>query len=146
MDGEEIRRQNLFKEIDLIQEVIKRMASNSFLLKGWSLTLITAFFVLINKKVLDSNLMFFVLLPLIVFWGLDAYFLRLERLYRKLYDWVIANRLKTDDFLFDLRAESRFKGDVCCVFCVMFSKTLWWFYGSIFIATIGLISKMKGWW
>lgn len=30
---------NLHKEIDLIQECIKRMASNSFMLKGWTITI-----------------------------------------------------------------------------------------------------------
>ena len=28
----------LFKEIDLIQEIVKRLASNSFLIKGWAVT------------------------------------------------------------------------------------------------------------
>lgn len=31
----------LLKEIDLIQNCIKRMASNSFLLKGWFITLLS---------------------------------------------------------------------------------------------------------
>jgi len=30
------------KHLEMIQDVIKRMASNSFLLKGWSLTLVVA--------------------------------------------------------------------------------------------------------
>ena len=33
-------KENLHKEIDLIQECIKRMANNSFLLKGWTISLV----------------------------------------------------------------------------------------------------------
>jgi len=33
--------ENLLKEIDLIQSCIKRMAQNSFIVKGWMLSLIT---------------------------------------------------------------------------------------------------------
>lgn len=36
MDNEKI----LLKEIDLAQDVIKRMANNSFIIKGWTITLV----------------------------------------------------------------------------------------------------------
>ena len=32
----------LLKEIDVIQDIIKRLANNSFMIKGWALTLIVA--------------------------------------------------------------------------------------------------------
>ena len=118
----------LFKEIGLIQDIIKRMASNSFLIKGWMVTLVVASLLLKGPKhqVLIS------LIPLIVFWFLDAYFLQRERMYRKLYDWVIANRLITDEHLFDLNAK-RFEKNVANICQIMFSITLGWFYGTIFI-------------
>ena len=37
MDDNEVK-DIMFKEVDLIQGVINRMASNSFMIKGWSLT------------------------------------------------------------------------------------------------------------
>jgi len=71
-------------------------------------------------------------IPLIGFWFLDAYFLWQERLYRKLYEWVIVNRSKTDDFLFDMDA-SRFKDQIGSKCKTMFSLTLLWFYGVILV-------------
>ncbi len=43
------------KHLELSQGVINRMAGNSFLLKGWSVTLVSALFALSAK---DSNQMF----------------------------------------------------------------------------------------
>jgi len=78
-------QEDIAKHLEIIQSVITRMASNSFLLKGWSVTLTAALFALAAK---DSNLnfVFVALLPVLSFWGLDAYYLRQERLFRKLYD------------------------------------------------------------
>ena len=61
------------------------MAGNSFLLKGWTVTIAAALFALAAK---DSNRRFAVLalFPSLAFWGLDAYYLRQERLFRRLYD------------------------------------------------------------
>jgi len=56
-------------------------------------------------------------------------------MYRKLYDWVINNRLKTEDHLFDLNAY-RFKGEVQPKLRIMFSTTLGWFYGSIVVLVL----------
>ncbi len=74
-------------------------------------------------------------IPLIVFWFLDAYFLQQERLYRELYKWVVANRHKTEEHLFDMNAY-RFKGNVQSKLRIMFSITLGWFYGSVGILTV----------
>ncbi len=75
------------KHLEFIQSVINRMASNSFLLKGWSVTLVTALFALSDK---DSRISCLLLayLPVILFWILDGYFLGQEHAFRKLYDKV----------------------------------------------------------
>jgi hypothetical protein len=75
------------KHLEFAQNIIDRMASNSFLLKGWTITLAAALFALAAK---DSNAGFAALafFPALVFWGLDAYYLRRERLYRCLYNAV----------------------------------------------------------
>lgn len=119
------------EEIKIIQDVIKRLAFNSFMIKGWAITLVVVTLLLKGDKcqVLIS------FIPLIVFWFLNAYFLRQERMYRKLYDWVISNRLKTDEYLFDMNAY-RFERDVQSKFRIMFSITLGWFYGCIAILIV----------
>jgi len=119
------------EEIKIIQDIIKRLAFNSFMIKGWAITLVVVTLLLKGDKyqVLIS------FIPLIVFWFLNAYFLWQERMYRKLYDWIISHRLKTDEYLFDMNAY-RFKGDVQSKFMIMFSITLGWFYGCIAILIV----------
>jgi len=56
-------------------------------------------------------------------------------MYRKLYEWVVNNRMKTDEYLFDMNAY-RFKDEVQSRFKIMFSITLGWFYGSIAILIV----------
>ena len=76
--------ENKINHLNMIQDVINRMASNSFALKGWSVTLIAGIFVLSSK---DNDKLYFLVsyIPVIVFWGLDSYYLLQERLYRALY-------------------------------------------------------------
>ncbi|RLE44464.1 hypothetical protein DRJ16_02180 [Candidatus Woesearchaeota archaeon] len=121
----------MLKEIEIIQDIIKRMAFNSFMIKGWAITLVTVTLLLRGSKY--QVLIAFI--PLLVFWFLDAYFLWQERLYRRLYNWVIKNRMSTEDYLFDMNAY-RFKDEEQSKLRIMFSITLGWFYGSIFILTL----------
>jgi len=37
MDEKESLKEYMLKEIDIIQEIIKRMAFNSFMIKGWAI-------------------------------------------------------------------------------------------------------------
>ena len=96
------------KHLELTQGIINRMANNSFLLKGWSVVLISALFALSAK---DANPVFIYLayFPCITFWSLDGYFLRQERMYRKLYCEVATT--KPENISFGLNA-SRFGDDV----------------------------------
>lgn len=72
------------KHLEFIQGVINRLAANSFLLKGWTITLTAALFAFAAQ---DADLAFAFIAPFsaFAFWGLDAYYLRQERLYRLLY-------------------------------------------------------------
>jgi len=89
--------ENKQKHLEMIQNVITRMANNSFMLKGWAVTLVAGIFALASK---DANKVFFLIayVPIVTFWGLDAYYLRQERLYRKLYDDVRRKNEKDIDF------------------------------------------------
>lgn len=130
----------LHKEIDLIQGVINRMANNSFLLKGWMITIIVAVLALTKDTLVTDDIDYLsivLLLPLIVFWYLDAFFLHKEKCFRKLYEWVIANRHNSNEFLYSLDY-SRFKNDVESIGKIMFSKTLGTFYGITAVILIGI--------
>lgn len=133
-------KETLHKEIDLIQSVISRMASNSFLLKGWLISLIAVILALTKDTLLTDDIKYLCLilmLPVIVFWYLDAFFLHKEKCYRKLYDWVIKNRSTSEEFLYSLDY-SRFKNEVKGIFKIMFSRTLFPFYGITSIILIGI--------
>lgn len=113
----------MFKEVDIIQDIIKRMASNSFLIKGWTVTLVVGTFLLKG----EYYQMFFAFIPLVAFWYLDAFFLRQEKLYRKLYKWVVTNRMSDETNILDMNAK-RFQDKVASETKIMFSITLNWFY------------------
>ena len=118
--------------LEMIQGVVNRLSSNSFLLKGWSVVLISAMFALAvgGKQLLFIYLAYF---PAIVFWGLDGYFLQQGRLFRKLYDNV--RGLSEEEIDFSMNTY-KFKGEVDSWVSVILSKTLVAFHGSILISII----------
>ncbi|MEK6374711.1 MAG: hypothetical protein AABO58_18690 [Acidobacteriota bacterium] len=75
------------KHLEMLQAVISRLASNSFTIKGWGTTLVAALLAYIAKDGKPQNA-WIVLMPTVVFWGLDAYYLGLERAFRDLYKQV----------------------------------------------------------
>src|SRR5277367_963871 len=111
--------------LGFIQGVITRMGSNSFLLKSWSLTLVTALFALSSKDA-DPRFVELAFLPVIFFWLLDTFFLHQERLFRKLYQEVAADRVPAEGFSMDT---SSVRKDVPSSIRVAFSRTLLAFHG-----------------
>lgn len=141
MENKDKLKEYMLKEIDIIQDIIRRMGFNSFMIKGWAITLVVITLLLKGSE----YQVWIAFIPLLVFWFLDAYLLWQERMYRKLYEWVINNRLKTEEYLFDMNAY-RFRDKVQSIPRIMFSITLGWLYGSIAILIIiyTLILLTKG--
>jgi hypothetical protein len=75
--------------LEMIQACIARMATNSFLLKGWTVTLATGLFVLSSHDT-EPAFSLVALLPAVVFWSLDAFYMGRERLFRRLYEQTVA--------------------------------------------------------
>lgn len=124
-----IRQEILYKEIDLIQSCISRMAQNSFMVKGWVITLVAACCAVSSLTNNEWKLLFiFGALAIILFWYLDAFFLKMEHLYRFKYEWVIKNRLSKDQHAFDLNPYNKQMWETekkePSIMGVMFSKTL----------------------
>lgn len=88
------------KHLEFIQAVINRLSANSFLLKGWSVVLVSALFAL-SANDANSAFVFLAYIPAIIFWGLDGYFLWQERTFRKLYDRVRIQEEADIDFSMD---------------------------------------------
>lgn len=77
------------KHLDYIQAIITRMAQHSFTLKGWCISLVLAFIAVLIREGATNPLYWTPPIPIICcFWGLDAYYLRREKLFRALYDKV----------------------------------------------------------
>lgn len=128
------------KHLEFAQAVITRMAANSFWLKGWAVTLVSAILALAAKDG-NARMLPVAVLPIVVFWFLDAYFLRQERLYRKLYDSIRLKSPEGVDFSLDA---ARFAPEVSSYAGVMFSITLRWFYGVLLSLLLAVMAVAAG--
>jgi len=86
-----------FKHLEFIQAAIARMATNSFLFKGWAITIAVGLsaFAAIDTK---AALLAIAIISTGMFWGLDAYYLWLERGFIKLHAEVAAKKENDIDF------------------------------------------------
>lgn len=118
------------KHLEFLQGVISRLARNSFLIKGWTVTLVAALFALASKDA-EAGYVLIAYLPTLMFWSLDAYYLRQERLFRSLYDQV--RRGEIADFSMDTTpVDEEVEGWIR----VAFSRTIFLFYGVLAITII----------
>ncbi len=116
------------EDIKIIQEIIKRMAENSFKIKGWTIGLIVI--AIVFRAKIDSVFVAFV--PLLAFSYLDAYYLMFERRFRKLYNTKIYNFQKgqiSDIFQINIDKEYSLQD----IFNTYKSKSISIFYGGIFV-------------
>lgn len=121
--------------LGFIQNIINRMASNSFLIKGFSITFVTTLY----SYLLDKNHIQIIFIPICLFWYLDAYFLYQEKLYRELYNKVVKNESSINEFSLDasIRAnEGECSCDVLikrvkCYFKAFLNPTILCFNGAI---------------
>ena len=69
------------KHLEFIQSTITRMNQNSFQIKGWMITLVSALLALYASS---ENVIYILIAiaPAVVFWFLDAYYLQQERRFR----------------------------------------------------------------
>ncbi|MBI2045425.1 hypothetical protein HYT23_05175 [Candidatus Pacearchaeota archaeon] len=127
--------------LEFLQLAINRMASNSFILKGWNITLIVGLFALTLKD-LSSVYLYLAILPALAFWGLDAYYLRQERLFRELYDSVRKTKRKDID-PYSLNTQS-VNGKVKNWFYTLFSPTVILLHGAVILFITIFIIIVRG--
>ena len=126
---------NKHAHLSMIQDVVNRLSNNSFLLKGWSVVLVSAMFALSAK---DTAPLFVYLayFPAIAFWGLDGYFLKQEKLFRGLYDHVRELPEDSIDYSMDT-SRAAAKGDSWLG--VTLSKTLLAFHGVVVASIVAVM-------
>jgi len=76
------------KYLDHIQAVISRHNSNSFMIKGWTITICTAILAIAGTWK-EPLLSLIALVPITVFWVLDSFYLANERCFVSLYNAAI---------------------------------------------------------
>ncbi|EQL63006.1 hypothetical protein N406_08360 [Helicobacter pylori FD577] len=135
------RAKILIEELKILQGVINRMAQNSLECKKWTLVLAVGVLSLKIEAISNSYGLCVLGVLLLCFWFLDAYYLTQERSFRKQYQWLIENRLKTDERLFEVLPAHQ----TCrCVqfLCSMFSFSLfpYWALG-LCLVVYGFVSN-----
>lgn len=131
--------ENKIKHLEMIQGVINRMAHCSFLLKGWSVLIISALLAL-SIKDCEKGFVIVALLPAFVFWVLDGFYLWQERLYRVLYDEV---RIKNEgDIDFSMKTKECEK-KINSWFGALFSSTIIIFHLCVFVIIVAMILKIN---
>ena len=98
----EDERKNLFNDddrqyIEMLQGNIERMAGNSAKCKSWMVTIVSSLIAL-QCSIKDSNWWLLLgILPIVLFWYLDVYYLHLERGMRNL-EAVFLNMFRDKEF------------------------------------------------
>lgn len=124
--------------LEMIQGIISRMSANSFMLKGWSVTLVAGIFVLSDRET-DGLFFLVALAPTILFWFLDSYYLKIERQYKHLYD--IITDTHPDEINFKITRPKADKQRKTCYFQCFKSATEGFFYCPLIL----LICTIAAW-
>lgn len=124
---------NKIKHLEFIQNIIARQAKNSFLLKGWIITIIVALLTFTSKDVTFKSILCIYAL-IFIFWMLDSYFVWQERLFRALYDYV--RNLNENKIDFNMNVKSFKKNKDCSWWDISISRTLLIFYISLMVFTM----------
>lgn len=127
------------KHLEFIQNVITRMNTNSFLIKGWVATLVSALFALAAKDA-NQRYIYITLFVIPVFWILDGFFLSQERQYRKLYGHVA--KLPPQEITFDMNAKPYGTPQTSWL-AAIFSRTLLLFYITFIVLTCFIVFIMS---
>jgi len=127
------------KHLEFIQAVVSRMATNSFLFKGWAITIAAG---LSASAAVERRqaLLVITLVSTVMFWALDGYYLWLERCFRKLYQEVANKDELSIDFSMEItKTKPVRKWLLTCVS----RPHLWFFYGSIIVVEVLGIAFMR---
>ena len=123
------------KHLDLISQIIARMAQNSFSVRSWCVTVTSAVITLSVAE--DSSLLALAaLVPIIIFWVIDAYYLAQERQFRVLYDRV--RQMDEADIDFAMHYNELPRNTISKA---MVSTIYWLLYGGLSTA-VGLIALL----
>ena len=121
----------------MIRAIINRMSAGSFVIKGWSVLIVSALLAVATNQA-HARFAWLALFMAIAFWMLDAHFLRQKRLFRKTYDRVQSLQESEVDFNMDTAPVD---GEAASYGSALFSSALGAFHGTIvlLVAAVRLI-------
>lgn len=130
--------ENKIKHLEFIQATITRMNQNSFQIKGWMITIVSALLALYASSE-NAIYISIAVVPVVIFWMLDAYYLQQERKFRGVYNDVVGlspddNKVAIKDFEMPIQ---KYQCGKYCYFNVLISKTILPLYG---ITAVGLFA------
>ncbi|MDT0644653.1 hypothetical protein RM553_17570 [Zunongwangia sp. F363] len=124
-----------FKHLDFIHSTINRMSNNSFLIKGWTISIVSIIFIFSDDE-MNGSFLLISTVAVVIFWYLNGFFLQQERKFRALYNKI--RKLNEDDIDFSMSTE-KFKSGKYHLISGIFGKTIWPFY--VAILTMILLGK-----
>ncbi len=141
VDSNELNSSYYIEYFKIIQSTIDRLARNSFLIKTWAITLIGSISILTFSII--NSIIFSVLIGIVlIFWILDSYYLKLERLYRILYEENVEkfnnSDLRVKILLFDMKTD-KYQDRSRNILKAIFSKTEVYFYLSLILGLLILL-------
>ncbi|GGW82947.1 hypothetical protein [Salegentibacter mishustinae] len=131
--AKEINLDIKIKHLEFLQNIITRMNSNSFYIKGWTITLVSAIFAISKEDSISYSILF---LGVPIFWSLDAFYLSREKQFRKLYELVSADSKNIEPFSLNIEEVEKKKINW---FRCLFSITI----GPIYMVIIAAIFLLK---
>lgn len=125
------------KYLEFIQNIVTRMNQNSFMIKGWTVAIVSALLAVYAGK---ENKLFILIsiFPVSIFMFLDSYYLWQERKFRHLYSKALDEDESQKVKLFSMNTNV---GNECCKICyfkALFSVTEIGFYFSIMLGLVAL--------
>ena len=81
-------KEDKLKHLEFVQAIIARQAQNSFIVKGWLITVITIVFAITEAENSSPYAFLIAIVPTAVFWYMDALYHQQERKFRKLHEAI----------------------------------------------------------
>ena len=138
------------KHLEFIQNIITRMNTNSFQIKRMTVTIVAA---LLAVYVSTSSVLFLYIpiIPTLLFWFLDSYYLQQERKFRGVYNDVAGLKkiIEVKPYEMPIHKYTKKIDNQFSFWNVFISKTIFWLYFSIIfiiiftIIAIGVIKYIE---
>lgn len=142
-EGNRIEYERQMQHLEFVQNIITRMNSNSFQMKGWAITIVSALLA-IYASTSNATFVFLGIVPTLLFWFLDSYYIQQERKFRGVYNNITELENDVEIKLYEMPIQ-KFTGEQYNYCNVFWSKTIAWLYGIVvlLLLTGGLFLEFK---